>query len=52
VCSSDLFLVGALSDAFAGYGAASLRWSLAVISVGLLAGALAGWRAGATARPL
>jgi MFS family permease len=46
------FLVGALSDAFAGYGAASLRWSLAVVSVGLLAGALAGWRAGATARPL
>ncbi|QKS00296.1 MFS transporter [Sphingomonas sp. CL5.1] len=46
------FLVGALSDAFAGYGAASLRYSLAVISFGLLAGGFAGWRAGATARPL
>ncbi|WEK42378.1 MAG: MFS transporter [Candidatus Sphingomonas colombiensis] len=46
------FLVGALSDLFAGYGAASLRYSLAVISVGLLVGGLAGWRAGATARPL
>lgn len=46
------FLVGALSDAFAGYGDQSLRLSLAVISIGLLLGALAGWRAGATARPL
>lgn len=46
------FLVGALSDAFAAYGAASLRYSLAVISVGLLAGGFGGWRAGATARPL